>query len=350
MASAIWNSKEERWTLRVTVNGHTKKFTSKTPGMAGKRKVLAAAREYCAHGSNCSTVADVRAEWLETIAARLGPDSVPYTQAESLTRLFVLPRVGHFRIADVKLKDWQNCINQAKPASGSGVLSKKYLSNLRSQINLLARYAFENEYCEPLRGSLYVPAGHPVIGKEILTPEQVRELLKPSECFYWPAFCIMLLTGMRPGEVYGLKIEDFDGLNVTIRRAINARGKITPGKNRNAARTVPLHPFARQIITDTIKRNEYLKTPWIFPGKSGGRCYPQTAAKAWREFAAARNLPGSPYCLRHTFVSMVKNTMPESLLRAIVGHSAQMDTLGTYGHKMPGDDRQTLEIIEQAFN
>lgn len=350
MATAIWNNKEQRWTLRVTVNGKTKKFTSREPGMAGKRKVLAAARDYSAHGSAFSSVAEVRAEWLESIAARLGRDSVPYVQGESLTRLFVLPVLGNWKIKDVKLRDWQRCINEAKPASGSGQLSKKYLSNLKSQITLLTRFAFENEYTEPLRGSLYVPTGHPTKGKEVLTPEQIAELLKPSDCFYWPAFCVMCLTGMRPGEVYGLRIEDYNGMSLTIRRSVNARGKITPGKNKNAARVVPLHPYARKLIDDTIKRNEPLKTPWIFPGKSGGRCYPQTAAKEWRTFASSRGLPGSPYCLRHTFVSMVKNTMPDYLLRALVGHSATMDTLGVYGHKMPGDDQQTIEIIERAFS
>ena len=110
----------------------------------------------------------------------------------------------------------------------------------------------------------------------------------------------MLLCGCRPGEVWGLKTSDYDGLTLTVRRSVNARGKITPGKNKNAHRVIPLHPLARQIIDETIKRNEYLKTPWIFPGKSGGRCYPQTAAKEWRVFAASRGLPGSPYCLRHT--------------------------------------------------
>jgi integrase len=349
MANVIWNEREARWVLRVTVNGKTHKFTSREPGMAGKRAVLSAAREFNAHGTRNATVNEIRDEWLESIAARLGRSSVPYTQAESLTRLYVLPAIGRKRIRDVKLRDWQSIITDARPVSGSGQLSKKYLSNLRAQINLLMRYAYENEYTEPLRGSLFVPAGRPVIGKDVLTVEQVRALLAPSSAWYWPAWALMLLTGARPGEIYGLRVEDFDGLSITIRRAINARGQITPGKNKNAQRVIPLHPIARQIIIDTIKRNSYLKTPWIFPGKSGGRCYPQTAAKEWRAFASSRNLPGTPYCLRHTFVSMVKNTMPDSLLKNIVGHSSFMDTVAVYGHKMADDDAAALEYIEQAF-
>lgn len=349
MATVIWNDKEARWVLRVTVNGKTHKFSSREPGLAGKRAVLSAAREFNAHGTRNATVAEIREEWLESIAARLGRSSVPYVQAESLTRLYVVPVFGRRRIRDLKLRDWQSCINDARPVSGSGFLSKKYLSNLRAQINLFIRYAYENEYTEPLRGSLYVPNNRPVIGKEALTLDEVRTLLVPSDNWYWPAWALMLLTGARPGEIYGLMVEDYDGLSITIRRAINARGMITKGKNKNAQRVIPLHPIARQIINDTIERNAYLNTPWIFPGKSGGRCYPQTAAKEWRVFASSRGLLGTPYCLRHTFVSLVKNTMPDSLLKNIVGHSQYMDTVGTYGHKMANDDSAALEYIERAF-
>ena len=349
MATPIYNDKEKRWTLRITRNGKTHKFTSTAPGMAGKRAVLAASREFCAHGSRNSTVNDIRAEWLDSIADRLGLRSVSYAQAESLTRLYVVPRVGSRRIRDLKLRDWQEIINSAEPVSGSGQLSKKYLSNLRAQINLLIKYAYENEYTEPLRGALYVPQGRPVVGKGILSPEDMRALLQPSDAWYWPAWAVMLLTGCRPGEIYGLRLEDYDGLTITINRSINARGQITPGKNKNARRVVPLHPLAREIIENTIERNEYLNTPWIFCGKSGGRCYPQTASKEWREFAKSRNLPGTPYCLRHTFVSMVKNTMPDALLKNIVGHSAATPTTSIYGHKLTTDDAAALGYIVDAF-
>lgn len=349
MAKPIYNENEKRWTLRITKNGVTHKFTSRLQGQAGKRAVLAASREYQEHGTRNATVSEIRAEWLDSIAARLGEKSVSYSQAESLTRLFVLPVLGKRRIRDIKLKEWQNIINNARPKNGTGELSKKYLSNLRSQINLFLKYAYENEYIDPLRGSLYVPAGHPTIGKNVLTLDDVRRLLEPSDEFYHPCWCLMVLTGARPGEIYGLKKTDFDGLNLTIRRSINARGQITEGKNKNAKRTIPLNPVAREIIIEAIAKNEYLKSPWIFPNKSGGRCYPQTAAKAWRRFAAERNLPGSPYCLRHTFVSLVKNTMPDALLKSLVGHSSQMDTVGVYGHKMPDDDRQAVRIISEAF-
>lgn len=350
MATPIWNDKEKRWTLRVTVNGTTHKFTSTAEGLAGKRKVLAAARDFDHYGTKNITVKEVREEWLRNIEKRLGKDSVPYIQAESLSRLYILPKIGRRRIRDVKLRDWQEIINEAKPRDKKkATLSKKYLSNLRANINLLVKYAYENEYMEPLRGDLYIPAGHPTIGKEVLTPEDVKKLLEPSDNWYWPAWVLMVLTGMRPGEVYGLKVSDFDGMSLTIRRAVNSQRKITEGKNKNARRTVPLHPYARKIIQDTIDRNRFLKTDWIFPGKDGKACSPTNVTKRWKEFAESRGIPGTPYSLRHTFVSMVKTTMPEPLLKALVGHSAQMDTIGIYGHHLDRDDEAAVGYLEEVF-
>lgn len=349
MATPIWNEKEGRWTLRVTKNGRTRKFTSVKQGNAGKRAVIAAARDFTAHGSRTATVAQIREEWLSDIKARLGEQSTPYRHAQSLTKNYVLPRLGKRKIRDIALREWQECINEARPMKGTGTLSKKYLSNLRSQINLLIKYAYENEYCDALRGSLYVPAGHPVVGKGILSPDDVKRLLEPSDEFYWPAWCTMVLTGMRPGEVYGLKVSDFDGMTLTVRRSVNDRGQITEGKNRNARRTVPLHPYVRDLIQKTIERNRPLHTEWIFPNRSGEHCLPSSVIKEWHRFANERSIPGTPYSLRHTFVSMVKSTMPEPLLKQLVGHSASMDTFGVYGHSMPGDDEKMITAITASF-
>jgi len=349
MATPIWNDKEKRWTLRISVNGVTHKFTSVEEGERGKRIVLKRARAYGHHGTRNPTVTEVRDEWLEEIEMKLGKNSVSYRQAESLSRLFIIPKLGKMRIFDVKMRDWQRCINDAKPSKGTEPLSKKYLSNLRANINLLIKYAYENEYTDPLRGELYIPVGHPTVGKEVLDMEAVKRLLEPSENWYWGAWVLMVLTGCRPGEIYGLQKDDFNGMTITIRRAVNEQRVVTEGKNKNAQRIIPLHPFARDLISKTIERNEPLHTEWIFCDKKGNMCNPHSVRKRWRAFAKSRNIPGSPYSLRHTFVSMVKTTMPEPLLKALVGHSAQMDTIGVYGHHLDRDDEVAVTYIQEAF-
>lgn len=42
--------------------------------------------------------------------------------------------------------------------------------------------------------------------------------------------------------------------------------------------------------------------------------------------------------------------MPEGLKKMVVGHSANMDTEGTYSHKEKGDMEKAADFTDSAFN
>ena len=244
------------------------------------------------------------------------------------------------------LRDWQNVINGA-----SGVnkpLSEKTLKNLRGIIMGIIKFGYEDYQCELPRGDLYIPKGHSKKEKEFLEKDQVRRLLEPSRLWYHSLFCFLLLTGMRPGEALGLKTEDIKPDRVIIRRAINARGHITEGKNENAKRVIPIGDLARSLLRKTIQRNDdlNLRTSWVFCSPDGSQGKQNGMRKQWNKLKAERDLSGSVYSLRHTFITLMKNVMPEQMIKDIVGHSVSMDTFGTYGHIMESESRQTASIID----
>lgn len=53
--------------------------------------------------------------------------------------------------------------------------------------------------------------------------------------------------------------------------------------------------------------------------------------------------------MRHTFVSILSATVPEAMLKKIVGHSQSMDTLGVYGHRVDGDENRIATALEFAL-
>ena len=69
----------------------------------------------------------------------------------------------------------------------------------------------------------------------------------------------------------------------------------------------------------------------------------------WNKLRKERDLPGTVYSLRHTFVSMMKNVMPEQMIKDIVGHSVNMTTFETYGHILDGEEKQAADIIDLTF-
>ena len=336
-----------RWRIQVRKDGRRISFSSSVPGAKGRKEVrLKYDRWYYGEGSGEKTVGQVAAEFLEDVKARRGEDSEAFIQYERYIRLYIAPRCAAKKINKMTLRDWQGIINGAQGAKRP--LSEKTLKSLRGIITGLVRFAYEDYQCEPLRGSLYIPRGHSKGEKEMLQRDDVRRLLQPSDLFYHPAFCLMLLTGLRPGECLGLKVDDVKGDRIYIRRAVNARGQITEGKNENARRMIPLGDLAKAVISQTIERNDRLslRTPWIFCSPDGSQGNQSTMRNHWTILKKERELPGTVYSLRHTFISLMKNVMPEAMIKDIVGHSASMNTFGTYGHIYSEEARQAADIID----
>lgn len=352
MASPIWNEKEQRWTLRVTTDGVTRKFTSNKKGVAGKKEVLKRARMH-ENGStmpHSTTVAQCWDKFIEMNEHRLGAHSESLKQYKKLGRLYILPAIGKKRMTSVTKNDLQNILNTATPQNGRcEVLSKKYISNIRMTIQVFIRYCYENDFCEMYKGTLYIPQGHPTVGRDILQPDEIKRLFEPSDLHYHRAICFMLCTGMRPSEVLGLQWRDISSDHITINRGVNASGQITSGKNDNAHRIIPLTTFTSEMLQAQKRATESLQSEWVFCSVIGLMGSQSTMGHHYDQLAKERNLSGSLYSMRHTFVSMVKNTMPEQMVKTIVGHSATMDTFGTYGHAVDGELKQAAEIMDLTF-
>lgn len=351
--SPVWNEYEQRWQIRTKHNGKVYKFTSSKPGKSGRMICRNKYNEFirsldqniCPETfTNCWTL------FLEEQAARSGKDSESYKQTELFGRLYILPYFGTAKVKDLTYRDYQQFINTAKPINKE-VFAHKTLSKIRTCLKSFCRFCWINKYTEEIPGDLYVPKARPKYGKEILSPDDVVRLLQPSDYWYHSSLCFCLLTGMRPGEVFGLKKSDWQGSYVVIRRAVNYRNVVTVGKTKNAQRVVPLSGLARQFLEQTIRRNEehHLFTDWIFCDINGGPGKQCSQRVQWNKIKKERNLPGSPYSFRHTFISLMKNDMPEQMLKMCVGHSFSMPTFEVYGHTVDGEVERAAKIINKVI-
>lgn len=340
----------ERWRIRFMKEGKTLSFSSKTPGPKGRREVMAKFDQwYYSEGTGEKTVGKVASEFLEDVAARRGASSEAYVQYERYIRLYIAPRCGARKICKMTLRDWQNVINEA--TGQKKPLSEKTLKSLRGVIMGIIKFGYQDYQCELPRGNLYIPKGHSKKEKEFLERDQVKRLLEPSELWYHSLFSFLLVTGLRPSEGLGIKIGDIKGNRLYIRRGVTASGKISDGKTANARRLVPLGRTAKAILEETIRRNEEmnLDTDWIFCSPDGSMGNQSTMRNHWAKLKEERGLCGTVYSLRHTFVTLMKNTLPEQTLRDIIGHGAGMSTFETYGHITESESAESATIIDLTF-
>lgn len=354
MAIPKWNKKRGAWELQAQHNGIRKTFRSSVPGLRGKREVMEKCDAWIEWGGiNRITVEKCVDLFLADIAARLGKRDT-WREAEIYTRLYVLPALAKCKMDNLTLRDWQAVLNDARPLKRHNKpLSHKTLLHLRQVLVSLHRFAYNNYYCDAWRGSLYIPQGHQRGEREILQPDDIARLFDPCELWYVGAFRVMLLCGLRPGECYGLQEGDVGDGVLYIRRAVNDDGIVTDGKNKNARRVVPLPSLAAEIIAETIARNHKARfgTPWIFCNYYGDHANQGTARKQWDRLKQERGLLGTPYSLRHTFVSIVSSQthLSEGTIRELVGHSDKMDTFGTYKHAVKGELADAAKIINLTF-
>lgn len=335
----------ERWRLQIMKDGRRYSFSSSKSKKDCEAKYEAWKQSQI---YKAKTVKELSVDFLDMLEAKNGKSSEYYYLVAQYLRLYVLPKVGSKTMKSLTLADWQRLLNTATKRNGE-FLSKKTLKSLKEVINRLIKYGYETYQCDALRGSLFVPVDREETEKEILQPKDLKALFEPSELWYWPLFCFLALTGLRPGEGLGLQVDDVFEDYIVVRRSVTNKGMITDGKNKNAKRLVPLSHEAKMILVNTIERNKELNTKWIFCSCEGKMGVQSSMKKDWSRLKRQRNLPGTVYSLRHTFVSLTKNLLTEHELKSVVGHSATMTTYETYAHRLVGEERVIAKKLDQHF-
>ena len=340
MAEPKWDG--QRWRYRITIHGKTRSYSSRNPGRRGRSDVLDAAERE----SRLSSIETFGAAWeryLIEVDALTGPEN--YTNTESIGRIYLLPILGRERLPDLTLNDYQELIWKARKQNGDP-LAKKTLSNIRGVLVNFSKFCVRAGLMTMTLSELKIPRNAEKKGKEILQPNEARRLMHDFEDeWYIYLWRWLLCTGMRPGEALGLKWSDIENNTVTIRRAINYRGRTTEGKNDNARRSFALNDILIGILQSQKERTWRLNSEYIFCNHAGRASVQTGASKSWYRISCEMGSKTSPYSLRHTFISFMAQALPEQALKSLVGHSVNMDTYGVYGHAVNGESQRTAEQV-----
>ena len=266
---------------------------------------------------------------------------------ESRWRVWVLPIIGKKRVNALTDADLQTIINKAHAACKS----RKTLQLLAGDLRAFCKLCRKAKLSTYLPEDVQIPAGARLKGKKVLQPDDLVKLFSIDTTLYrgkWVhddfvhAYRFEVLTGLRPGELLGLRWADIKGSTINLSRAINVKGIETRGKNENACRSFVLPDVAKAVLEAQRAITGHCES--VFCLETERRFY-----KRWKVFCAANDLqPVSLYELRHSFVSAIK-TLPAGEVKALVGHSQDMDTFGQYSHALTGEDVQTAQAVNAVF-
>lgn len=145
-------------------------------------------------------------------------------------------------------------------------------------------------------------------------------------------------TGVRRGELFGLKWSDVDAKAQTL----HVRGE---GAKSSQSRTIPLSPRCVSILTAWKAQSG--AEGLVFPGEAGEKL--DNVTKAWKRLLDKAEVCGLRWHdLRHTFGTRLANAgVPLPTVQRLMGH-ASIVTTQRYLHSTDQDARKAIEMMAEA--
>jgi integrase len=200
-----------------------------------------------------------------------------------------------------------------------------------------------------------------------LTDDQARAFLSLAEMTrYGALYKLALHTGMRQGELLGLKWADLDwvnkrlqvkrqvqripgkGLSFTEPKSAAGRRVITLGKNM--VERLRNH-YNEQILIQKNAGEKWQENDLMFPTKLGTPMHPTSMYKDFKALLSENDLPDIRFHdLRHTAATlMLQQGIHPKVVQERLGHADIALTLNTYSHVLPTMQEDAAEKLEEIL-
>ena len=300
------------------------------------------------------TIAEAGERHLEQLAIK-GRKATTIEATESALRVHLVPHFGDRTLDRIDIQVVERFI-AAKSRDGLAPKSiRNYLGTLHSIFELAVRNGWARE--NPVKAatkpeSTSDPEIHFLTIEEIeavliAVPDDALGSIEPT------LYLTAAMTGLRQGELIGLRWQDVDWLagKVRVRRSY-VRGEYGSPKSRRGFRAVPLADRVAAELESLSQRSAYTADEdLVFGHPETGN--PLDRSKVRKRFKAAIRRAGVRdvrfHDLRHTFgTRMAAAGVAMRTLQEWMGHADFATTL-IYADYSP-DDRLERELIDRAFS
>lgn len=271
--------------------------------------------------------------------------------------------IGKMKLSEVKLLHCQKIMNNM---ADEGYRTSTIYQTRIALYNML-EFAKENDVIlsNPCKKSVKSDIGKETKKKEALTKEAQKKFLEGATGqSYEDQYRFILQTGLRTGELVGLKWEDIDFTHKTmkIQRSMEFRHKVgewrvDPPKSKSGYRTIPLTDEAITILKRQKEKHKEIKvipmewTEYVFLCRKGSPIKNSTYDTALFKICEKSNIPKfSMHILRHTFATRcIEAGMKPKTLQMLLGHSNIGITMNLYVHTTEEEKQKEMESVAEAL-
>jgi len=323
------------------------------------------------------TLSDWLNDWLTTYAVAKVRQST-YASYQSYINNHISPVIGGVALQNLTTSQLQLFFNDKYKSGrmdGKGGLSAKTIKNIANMLHEALQQAEVNKILlhNVAKGVVLPKRNHNEI--IVFTPDEQSLILKNAKTERL-GFAIVLdfATGLRIGELCGLKWSDFDFDKMsfrvcrTIQRIQNKQSNITEDSKRTVIvegdvktesgfREIPL---SRNIFLKLLKYKEsqdkeksllgknYNYGDYVFSNPLGGFVEPSLMRDVYSRILKKANVRHLKFhTIRHTFATRaIEKGAPVKVVSEILGHSSVQVTMDLYCHPSIEAKRNVIEIME----
>ena len=301
-------------------------------------------------------------EWLDTWLEHYAKPvmrATTYNNYETLIRLHIKPYIGEVKLNKLTTLQIQKLYNKLlsdgrfdrpeardKPKG----LSSKTVRNIHTVIHSACEKAIVERLLavNPTKGCRLPKKERTEM--KVLPPEKLADFFREAkETGVFELYYLDLSTGLRRGELLGLKWSDIDFEKRTLEvkrqiQRVNGVIQETAPKTNNAYRKILLSSETIEILK-AYKEQQTIQSEYVFPSPTGEIMEPDSARKMLkRVLQRAGSDELRFHDLRHTFATLaLQNGVDVKTLSGILGHYSAGFTLDTYAHV-------TTQMQEEAAN
>lgn len=317
-------------------------------------------------------------EWLENYG-RIRLAATTYRRYEQIIKLRVIPKIGIIPLQKLRPAHIQKFLREIveegrldKPGESLShdsiiyhyrVIHKALESALKQQlIQINPAKAVE------LPKSLEIEDNEDTKENiQILDKEQIEIMLEAAKkTSYFALLYVGIRTGLRRGELLGLKWSDFnlDG-KLFVRRSLAytpEKGKFFKlPKTKKSRRTIDISMEVVDVLKQVQQKQseakefygtEYKNEDLIFCQSNGNKMHPDTPSSWFPVFLERIGLPRLNFhCLRHTHASLLLQAGVDiKVISERLGHSSIRITYDLYAHLLPGMQEDAVNKLENLLN
>lgn len=295
--------------------------------------------------------------------------------------------IGDMRVVDIRNMDIQNVINTMQKDGKATSTMRDALGRVRDCLEAAKNNHIISE--NPCFDTT-VPWENKTKERRFLSQEEQNIFLKQVENnWYKEMFYVMFLTGMRVGEVGGLRWEDVDFKNkcINVSHSLSCEYnegvktlRLTTPKTHNSYRKIPFMGEVEKMLLAQKKKQDRLRKKLgkryrcngelancVFITSMGSPVLRYHAEKECKKVVKAINEVEAfesvkekrepiifgdvyPHAIRHTFCSRCfQLDMNPKVVQALMGHQHYSTTIDIYTHVMEKDINSEVCKMESAI-